>query len=300
MELQHLDFTGILTELYDGVYFVDRERKIVYWNKGAERISGFSAAEVIGRGCFDNLLTHVDAEGNSLCRGFCPLAKTIADGRPREAEVFMHHKEGHRIPVLVRASPLHDRDGQVVGGVELFSDLRNILANNYRVKELERLALLDNLTQLGNRTYLERVIRVRFEEMKRLDGRFGLLFMDIDHFKNFNDTYGHDVGDRVLQFVANCFIANSRPFDFFGRWGGEEFIGLIRNVDQDELIEVGNRIRMLIEQSYIIHNQRKLALTISLGATMAQAGDTPELLIKRADNLLYRSKELGRNCLTFG
>ncbi|MEE4134765.1 MAG: diguanylate cyclase [Desulforhopalus sp.] len=300
MELQHLDFTGILTELYDGVYFVDRERKIVYWNKGAERISGFSAAEVIGRGCFDNILTHVDAEGKSLCRGFCPLAKTIADGRHREAEVFMHHKEGHRIPVLVRASPLHDRDGQVVGGVELFSDLRNILANNYRVKELERLALLDNLTQLGNRTYLERVIRVRFEEMKRLDGRFGLLFMDIDHFKNFNDTYGHDVGDRVLQFVANCFIANSRPFDFFGRWGGEEFIGLIRNVTQDELIEVGNRIRMLIEQSYIIHNQRKLAVTISLGATMAQAGDTPELLIKRADNLLYRSKELGRNCLTFG
>jgi diguanylate cyclase (GGDEF)-like protein len=63
---------------------------------------------------------------------------------------------------------------------------------------------------------------------------------------------------------------------------------------------VGNRIRMLIEQSYIIHNQRKLAVTISLGATMVQAGDTPELLIKRADNLLYRSKELGRNCLTFG
>lgn len=300
MELEKLDLSGILHHLYDGVYFVDQERKIIYWNKGAERISGYAAAEMVGRGCHDNLLTHVDAEGRSLCHGLCPLAATIADGRHREAEVFLHHKEGHRIPVLVRASPLHDHDGQVVGGIELFSDLRNILANNYRVKELERLALLDNLTQLANRNYLERVIRVRLAEMKRLGSRFGLLFIDIDRFKQVNDTYGHDVGDRILQFVANCFVANARPFDFFGRWGGEEFIGLISHIDQEGLVEAGNRIRLLIQQCYILHDQQKLAVTISLGATMAQAGDTPELLLKRADNLLYRSKELGRNRLTYG
>lgn len=293
-------YERIVENLHDGLYFVDRDRVITYWNKAAEQISGFTANEVVGKSCSDNILTHVDSDGNNLCAGMCPLAVTITDGKPSEAELYMHHKDGHRIPVSVRVSTVTDRDGNIVGGIELFTDISNRAANDLRVKELEKLALLDNLTQLANRNYIEREIQSRFEEKKRFNMPFGILFIDIDHFKKYNDIYGHDVGDDVLNFVANTFIANTRPFDLYGRWGGEEFIGIIRNINSKDLESLANRLRSLTENSYIIHENEKLYVTISIGATLAKENDTINTLIKRADTLMYKSKAAGRNCLTIG
>jgi len=300
MILDDESYRKILENLHDGLYFVDRSRVITYWNKEAEKISGFTAKEVIGKSCGDNILTHVDSEGNNLCKGMCPLAKTMEDGKLREDEVYMHHKDGHRIPVSVRVSPLIDAKGKVIGGIELFTDISNYAANELRVKELTKLALLDNLTQLANRNYIEKEIQSRFEEKRRFNVPFGVLFIDIDDFKEINDTYGHDVGDVVLKFIANTFVSNNRPFDLFGRWGGEEFIGIIRNISEKDLGFLGNRLRKLIEHSYIVHKDKKLYVTISIGATLVKEDDTINTLIKRADILLYKSKESGKNCLTMG
>ncbi len=300
MHLDNVQLADVLENLHDGLYFTDTHRVITFWNHAAERITGYPAAEVLGRSCAANILVHVDTDGRSLCRGLCPLAMTMADCVGREAEVFLRHKDGHRVPVLVRTGPLKDRAGQVVGGIELFTDLSNILANNSRVRELEQLALLDNLTQLANRIYLLREIEARFEEMRRYGIPFGLLFMDIDFFKRFNDTYGHDVGDEVLKLVASTFTANSRTFDVYGRWGGEEFVGVVRNIDADNLEALGNRMRVLVNQSFLMHDEARLGVSISLGATVAHRDDTAESLIKRADTLLYRSKKEGRNRLTLG
>ena len=300
MHLDNVQLADVLENLHDGLYFTDTHRVITFWNHAAERITGYPAAEVLGRSCAANILVHVDTDGRSLCRGLCPLAMTMADCVGREAEVFLRHRDGHRVPVLVRTGPLKDRAGQVVGGVELFTDLSNILANNSRVRELEQLALLDTLTQLANRAYLQREIEARFEEMRRYGIPFGLLFMDIDFFKRFNDTYGHDVGDAVLKLVANTFTANSRAFDVYGRWGGEEFVGVIRSIDAEDLAALGNRMRVLVNQSFLMHDEARLGVSISLGATVAKPDDTAESLIKRADQLLYRSKKEGRNRLTLG
>jgi diguanylate cyclase (GGDEF)-like protein/PAS domain S-box-containing protein len=300
MNLDKDSFRRILDSLHDGFYFVDRDRVITYWNKAAERISGFSASEVIGRSCADSILTHVDGDGNYLCKGMCPLAATISDGRPREAEIYLHHKDGHRIPVSVRVSTLTDRDGRIIGGIELFTDISNQAANALRVKELEKLALLDRLTQLANRTYIEREIKSRFQEMKRFNLSSGILFIDIDYFKKFNDTYGHVVGDEVLKFVSRTFNVNSRPFDLYGRWGGEEFIGIIRDIDGAGLKHLGNRLRLLVESAYILHEGERLQVTVSIGATLIKKKDTISSLVKRADALLYQSKERGRNRLTMG
>lgn len=300
MNLDNSSCARIIENLHDGLYFVDTNRIITYWNKAAERISGYAAAEVVGKSCADNILTHVDGEGRSLCLGLCPLAATIADGKDREAEVYMHHKDGHRLPIFVRVSTLKDPENNVIGGIELFTDISNISANNLRIKELEKLALLDNLTQLANRNYIERELHARFEERKRFNIPFGILFIDIDHFKRVNDTWGHDLGDEVLKFVARSFVASSRPFDLYGRWGGEEFLGIIRNIEAHDLVQLGERLRFLIEHSYIVHENKKLQVTISLGVTSVNENDTPDQLIKRADTLLYNSKRAGRNRLSAG
>ncbi len=298
MKLNQEMYEQIVEDLHDGLYFVDTNRTITYWNKSAERISGFSADEVVGKSCSDNVLTHVDQEGNSLCTGMCPLAETIADGKLREAHVYMHHKNGHQIPVSVRVSPLRDQNGTIVGAIELFADISNLAVNELRVKELKKLSYLDPLTQLANRRYIEKELEGRFDEKTRYNATFGVLFMDLDCFKAVNDTLGHGVGDKVLQFVANTLAGNSRPFDLYGRWGGEEFIGILRNVNVKELADLANRMRSLIEKAYIVHEGEKLHVTVSIGATLVKDHDTVESLLKRADMLLYKSKAAGRNCVT--
>jgi diguanylate cyclase (GGDEF)-like protein/PAS domain S-box-containing protein len=293
-------FEKVIENLPDGLYLVDRDKKIKYWNKAAEKISGFMANEVIGMACSENILTHVDSEGKQLCLGGCPLEQTISEGKPCEAEVYMHHKDGHRLPVSVRVSALTDEKGNVIGGIELFTDISNLKAHALKVTELEKLALLDPLTKLANRTYLEKEINARLEEKKRLNIPFGIFFIDIDFFKNINDAYGHDVGDKVLKYLAKTFSINSRPFDVYGRWGGEEFIGILRSISLRDLEILGNRLRMLFENSYISHKEQRLHVTVSMGATMVKDNDSLESLVKRADTLMYESKKAGRNRLTLG
>lgn len=298
--LEKSAFEKLADKLHEGMYIVDQHRVITYWNKAAEKITGFAAEEVIGKSCAEDILTHVDDKGNNLCIGTCPLTETINSGISSDVEVFVHHKNGHRIPLSVRTTPLTDDSDNIIGVVELFTDLSSRQANENRIKELEKLALLDSLTQLANRRYAEMELQSRFEEKRRFNIPFGILFMDIDHFRNFNENYGHNTGDNVLEFVAETFISNSRSFDIFGRWGGEEFIGIIKNVDFEELENIGNRIRLLVEKSYLIHNNEKLSITISLGATMVKDNDTIESIVNRADKFLYKSKHSGRNQLSVG
>lgn len=293
-------FKKLADNLHEGLYIVDRNRVITYWNKAAEKITGFTAEEVVGKSCADDVLTHVDDTGTNLCVGMCPLAKTVNNGISSNIEVCVHHKKGHRIPLSVRTTPLTDNSGNIIGAVELFTDLSSRQANEQRIRELERLALLDSLTQLANRRYAEIELQNRIEEKKRFNIPFGILFMDIDHFRNFNENYGHNIGDKVLEFVAETFISNCRPFDIFGRWGGEEFIGIIRNVGFEKLGNIGNRMRLLVEKSYLIHKNKKLSVTISVGATVAKDDDTIESIVNRADMLLYKSKHSGRNQLIAG
>ncbi len=228
------------------------------------------------------------------------MAGTMNDRTPREAKVFLHHKQGHRVPVHVRATPLTDTNDQVVGAAEFFTDISSEETMQLRIQELEGLALLDSLTQLPNRHHLEPELSSRFHEMQRLGLKFGLIFMDIDHFKTFNDTYGHDMGDTVLKVVTKTLKASVRPFDMVGRWGGEEFICILRTVNSDQLLEIGNRLRLLIHKSTIQAGDKILAVTVSKGATMATSQDNAESLIKRADSLMYASKKNGRDRVTLG
>jgi len=214
--------------------------------------------------------------------------------------VFLHHKEGHRVPVFVRATPLRDKNGEIIGGVELFSDISAKKAMQDKIRELEKLALIDSLTGLSNRKHTEGELEVRFHEKARYGLSFGVLFMDIDQFKTINDTYGHMVGDLTLRSVAAGFQASIRSYDIVGRWGGEEFVGIFRNVDQGLLTRIGERFRALTQSTPIEIPKAPFSVTISLGATIATDQDTPETLLKRADELLYLSKKNGRNRLTAG
>lgn len=300
LNLDDIVFKQLAENMFDALYIVDTDRVIQYWNPAAERLTGFCAEELIGTNCAADILCHIDRHGSNLCKTDCPLAATINDSKTRQEHVFLHHKQGHRIGVLVRTIPIQSSDGSVVGCIELFTENNSQTASQQRIKELEAVALLDNLTQLPNRNYLERELRNIIEEYRRFDIPFGVFFIDIDFFKLVNDTHGHLVGDEVLKFVAKTLSHNSRTFDIYGRWGGEEFIGIIRNTKFDELKNLGERMRILIDNSYIKLAEETIHVSVTIGATMIKKEDNVESVLNRADKLMYDGKSSGRNRLVAG
>jgi diguanylate cyclase (GGDEF)-like protein/PAS domain S-box-containing protein len=295
MKLELSKYKHILDNLCDGIYFLDTNRKITYWNKGAETITGYSSAEVIGRGCSDNILVHIDQHGNQLCYEQCPAAHTLVDGQRHEAEVFLRHKQGYRLPVRTCIDPIVSSDGKIIGVVELFTDISSSMVLRQQVNELEQMALFDGMTEIGNRRYAQMNLHARFNERKRYGWDFGLLFIDVDKFKQCNDSHGHDAGDRVLKMVAKTLSNNIRPFDVACRLGGDEFVVILVHIDPEGLFSSAEKLRTLISQSAFFENNDKIHVTVSIGATLVQNNDTVETLMQRADTLMYRSKKTGCN-----
>lgn len=295
--MQSTVYENILMNIKEGIYFVDNNRTITFWNKGAERITGFSSEEVVGKHCFDNILNHVDDEGTQLCLGGCPLHATIKDGDARDAHVYLHHKDGHRVPVLVSTSQIVMND-EVVGAVETFVDESTQQALINDNKMLLELAMFDQLTQLPNRHYLQTYLGSRMREFNQLEIPFAVAMLDIDNFKLVNDTYGHDVGDHALKTIASTIKNITRSADLFSRFGGEEFLAVFIGVDKDGLEAVCEKIRMLVEESRVRLPGISFGITISIGATIIKKGESIDSIIKRSDLLLYQSKENGRNRVT--
>ncbi|HUH98729.1 MAG TPA: sensor domain-containing diguanylate cyclase [Anaerolineales bacterium] len=294
-------YKNLIDNLYDGIYFVDRERVITFWNKGAERITGYASAQVVGHSCRDNLLNHVAADGVQLCLDDCPLAACMRDGRMREAEVFLHHAEGYRVPVMVRASPIRDGGGSIIGAVETFNSNEGLLNTRRQLTEVQRTALTDPLTGIGNRRFLENHLSAAIAESRQNQNRMGLLFVDIDSFKAFNDVHGHEVGDKVLRMVVGSLNHNLRATDTIGRWGGDEFVAIIDNVqDLEDLQNVAQKLRHLVQSSRLDLFDRSLTVTVSIGATLLNPNDTFDSFIFRADQLMYQSKQTGRNQVSAG
>lgn len=299
-------FNQMLESLFEGTYVVDLDRRIVFWNKGAELLSGFSAAEVVGSRCQDNLLNHVDRTGCALCIGICPLQMTMEDGVRREADIFLHHKDGHRVPVSVRTIPLYDRK-KIIGAIEVFNQTQgqndilhragklDFFSQN-NLEQLKLLALYDQLTRLPNRRYLENLLELRLFEYNTLAISFGILFIDLDDFSQINNTYGHPVGDELLRMVAATFVGAIRSADIIGRWGGEEFVGIFPAANDESLKMIAERIRVLIEQSRLRRDTFDICVTVSIGGTTVKPDDTVLSLLSRADQLMYRCKLSGKNC----
>ena len=289
-------YRTLLDQISDGVYFLSRDRHITYWNGGAERITGYSSAEVLGHSCSEGILRHVNDQGRQMCLHGCPLAGVMKDGKPREAHVYLHHKDGHRVPVTVKGSALRDPDGTIVGAVEVFSSqVANPYADRRRGPEDNS---LDPTTGLYPRRLGELHLTTMVQAVTDQAAALGLLFIDVDNFKDVNDTFGHKTGDDVLRMVAQSLANGLRRGDLPMRWGGDEFLALLPGTSEAGLRATAERVRMLVENSWIQTGDVQARVTVSIGATMARPAETSAELVDRADRWMYASKRGGRNRVT--
>jgi diguanylate cyclase len=217
----------------------------------------------------------------------------------------------------LQASPDVSTLDQLVDGV--IDEMQHLLLNNQAMEqslsamgqevqnlktEMENLslaAMTDQLTSLHNRRAYEIAIQDHIHRAEEQQTRCSLLLIDIDRFKLFNDTYGHQVGDKVLAYVALALKQCVRGDDFVARYGGEEFVVLLPNTHFHDALQVAETLRERIsERRLAIGKDKKLslgAITVSIGLASLQKGDDAETLFSRADKALYEAKSDGRNCV---
>jgi diguanylate cyclase (GGDEF)-like protein/PAS domain S-box-containing protein len=284
-------YKALLDQVSDGVYIVDADRRIVYWNEGAARQTGYGADEVVGRRCPEDGLCHVDLGGHPLCSDTCPLTASLRDGASHEVEIFLLHKQGRRVPVTARVQPLRAGDGSIVGAVQIFSDDTAEQDSRRQIEEMGRLAFLDQVTQLPNRRFVEMALHTALTEYRIHKEPFGVLVIDLDRFKSINDSFGHAIGDHALLEVAKTLKGTLRPTDIVGRWGGDEFIAIVHHVSNDILMHLAERCCAMVAQVSIPTSDGvPVSASVSIGGTLALPDDTAETLIQRADQLMYHNK----------
>jgi diguanylate cyclase (GGDEF)-like protein/PAS domain S-box-containing protein len=293
-------YKTLFDNLYDGVYFVDPDRTIRYWNKGAERIAGYSPEEMQGRSCHSSLLDHVDSRGCHMChKNTCPLVHSIRTGGTAMERVTLRHKDGRPISVDIHVMPIRDAEGQVIGAVEVFRDASPLVALETALAKLRDLAMRDPLTGLANRRHLDEMLDLRLSLFESTGLPFSVLMADLDHFKEINDTHGHAAGDQALVRFGQVAQAACRGDDILGRFGGEEFLIVLPEVRLDRAWMVAERLRQQvarqIEVPSSVADRPPSRLTISVGVTEAAHGETAEMLLARVDAALYRAKAQGRD-----
>lgn len=291
-------FRSIVEEVDDGVYVLDTERRIVFWNKGASRITGFEAGDVVGKLCRDEILVHLADDASPLCLSGCPAQQAMTEGTNCQADLFLRHRQGHRVPVRARVAPLSSAGGEVVGAMQVFTDMSAARVARQRIEDLERQSLLDELTGLGNRRNGEAMLARHLAEFERYGWQFGLLYFDVDRFKKVNDEHGHAAGDTVLRMLSRTTQNALRSADTVSRWGGEEFIAVVLNVGPGELGRVAEELRALVARSTTVQDGQAITVTVSVGGTVVREGDTADTILERADALMYESKTAGGNSVT--
>ena len=180
----------------------------------------------------------------------------------------------------------------------VFSTISTAISNLFNLKKLKNAAFIDPLTHCYNRRALDEHIEHDLASTERHGSELSIFMIDIDHFKNINDTYGHSAGDIVLQSVAKCIHSAIRRGDYLARYGGEEFMIVLPDTKLSKAIELAERLRKMIENSAINIDNKTIRVTASFGIATYRKKTSKAVLFQKADEMLYKSKTRGRNRIT--
>ena len=297
-ETANLELDQIFDRSTSGIWVIDRQFEILRMNRTLSNLAGKGTGKVRGLKCYDVFPT-------SLCGGpDCPLTRIMNGNDFFECDIEKKDEQGSRISFLLTATSFFGLEGELMGMVAEFKDItsrkRAEVALEKANRELQRLSVLDGLTQVANRRRFDEALNEEWQRLSRERAPLSLIFCDIDYFKLYNDTYGHQAGDDCLRAVADTINANcQRPGDFVARYGGEEFIVILPNTEAEGAVHLAEDIREEIERLKIPHMRSQVSryITLSLGISCVfpSVHITPESLIGAADKALYEAKNQGRN-----
>ena len=288
-----------LESTYDGFYLVDSDLRIRIWNTGMERMLGRDAEKMLDQNWTSRQIAFADKQGRPLAEASCPMSEVIRGGQARTAQLQVQHVDGHWLSVEIMTVPMIDHDGSLQGVAEIFRDLSQDRRRRREDKDLHKQATRDSLTGVNNRGELERTLASMLADFNQDSNPepMSLIFLDVDRFKNINDTYLHRTGDQVLIGLAKLLQSEMYSSESIGRYGGEEFVIVCPSTNLKQAVAKAERLRLAISTSPLC-DIAELKVTVSFGVTQFEPGDTALDVFGRADKALFTSKESGRNRTT--
>lgn len=288
---------------------LDKDARVVIWNKAAEKISGYSEEEVLGSSDVWELLYPDEEYRNTI---YAKALDVINQGEVlMDFETTIRRKDGSSRILSWNSHDVKDDKGEVIGSLALARDVTELHASQKKLEQLTleleqtnkhllHLSEVDELTGLYNRRYMESVLNYEWERHIRNDALLSLIYIDIDHFKEYNDTYGHHFGDRVLTETASIMKHSvRRSTDKLARFGGEEFALILPETGHNEAVSIAEKLHQDVAQRKIEHKGSIVSdiLTVSVGVVTIRPSrsETIDKLKNEADKALYNAKKLGRN-----
>src|SRR5689334_16336230 len=288
-------FEAILRSLPHGVYVVDLDRKILFWNSGAEQITGYRSQDVMGRHCQDNVLMHCDENYTQLCGCHCPLQETMADGQPREANVYLRHKEGHRVPVNIRAVAIRDAEGTIIGAAETFDECHDVPALQMHPNAQAVANHNDERTGVSDQASMARYLEACLRDYEEDHIPFGLLLIGVDGLELFRQSYSGQAVVKMLHTIATTLAKSLREGDLVGDWTEDRFLALVVNCPAETLARLVFMLKRVISVAEISWWGERLGVTVSIGGAAVCPGDTVESLLARAESALRACVARGGN-----
>jgi len=291
-----------LTQIFDTVNFglvvLDRDLKLQYWNRWMAMHSGLPSDQIMGEPLFD-FFPHLNtASFNKNCKAVLSFGNFAFFSQKLHHFLFPFKPDssfGYRFELMQQSStmgPLRADDNSISGLFLIVHDVTELATYEQKLVEMNT---KDALTGIYNRRFLTTRLKEECERQQRYSRPLSLIMIDIDFFKKVNDTYGHQCGDLILKSVAAKAASVVRKTDFIARYGGEEFCCLLPETSAEAAETVAESLRTHIEKMENIFESKLIKVTISLGISGFLADDTPDTLMKRADDALYQAKHSGRN-----
>ncbi len=284
------DWKSIIENMFSLFAETDKDGFIVKVSNSVCEISGYERDELVGN--------HISKFWMDTAEALKTRIEFLKDPKPTHNQnIYFKCKNGTKILVNFSAKPKFDENGDYIGSYNFGEDITEVF--NSRAK-IDYMATHDALTSLPNRFMLSSILEHSINEAKRVKERFAVVFLDLDNFKNINDNFGHQEGDRVLIEMANRLKKNLRNNDFVCRFGGDEFVILLEHIKTTEaissIIEKLNKIFLTIFETDTYAHYLKCSMGIAIYPDDAS---TPEQLLKKSDIAMYESKKKGKNRYTF-
>lgn len=284
----------LITNMHDGVVFVDAGRRIFQWNTGAERLTGVSGTAATDRMFEPSLLQLSYPNGALIPDDKCPVRAVLQTGTPNSQRVGMLGRSGRHVSIDLHVYPVFSTSGVTCGATLLMHDASSETSLEEKCMALHAQTTRDPLTQVANRAEFDRMLALFIDAHQDTGLPCALIMTDIDHFKKINDTFGHQAGDEAIVTFATLLKSLCRTGDLVARYGGEEFAVLCANCNNATAAVRAEEIRKRLAETAHTSLANHL-FTASFGVTELQVGDTPETMIRRADRALLQAKDQGRN-----
>ncbi len=289
-------FSDIVARANDAVFVAEvgatpsSSSTIVYVNDAFCRLSGYGEDQAVGKP--SSFQDGEDTDDDTRAK----IEEALKAGRHIRTRLLQYAKDGTAYWVDMNIMPLLGEDGSMTHFAAIE---RDVTENVEREAELLSLATTDDLTGAKNRRHFMERAELEVHRLRRHGVPFSVALLDLDNFKQVNDTYGHQAGDDVLKEAVQRWQKGRRPFDTLGRLGGEEFAILLPGADADAAMIVAERLRIAISDQVVKTIAGDLKVTVSIGVAEAEEDDASiEGTLGRADAALYESKRAGRNCST--